>query len=83
MVIYDLEEKLNENNFYMGVPALVVEVLSCGINEYWIVNPLNKEVTIFRFAAQGISDNITFRKGETAQSFIFKGLSVELDRVFK
>jgi len=100
MVICDLEEKLNENDYYMGVPALVVEILSegtrgkdlikkldlymsCGVGEYWVVNPLNQEIAVYRFADQDIADNITFRRGETAQSFIFEGLTAELSRIFK
>lgn len=100
MVICDLEEKLAANDYYMGVPALVVEILSegtrskdlikkldlymsCGVKEYWIVNPINKEVTVYLFDDKNISSNITYRKPETAQSYIFSGLSVELERVFK
>ena len=30
MVICDLEENLNEMNYYMGVPSLMVEILSEG-----------------------------------------------------
>jgi Uma2 family endonuclease len=100
MVICDLEENLDENDYYMGVPALVVEILSegtrskdlikkldlymsCGVREYWIANPLNKEVTVYLFENQDISNSITYRKSETVQSFIFTGLSAELDRIFK
>jgi len=100
MVICDLEENLNENDYYMGVPALVVEILSagtrgkdlikkldlytsCGVREYWIVNPLNSEATVYLFEDQDISNSITYRKSETMQSFVFPGLSAELDRIFK
>ncbi|MEN6390141.1 MAG: Uma2 family endonuclease [Syntrophomonas sp.] len=99
MVICDLEEKLNENDYYMGIPELVVEILSegtrskdlvkkldlymsCGVHEYWIVNPLNREVTVYLFEDQDIKNSMTFRKPETAQSFIFEGLAAELDRIF-
>ncbi|ABI69755.1 type II toxin-antitoxin system prevent-host-death family antitoxin [Syntrophomonas wolfei] len=100
MVICDLEENLNENDYYMGVPSLVVEILSvgtrskdlikkldlymyCGVREYWIVNPLNKELSVYLFEDQNIIDNITYRKSETVQSFIFPGLSAELDQILK
>jgi Uma2 family endonuclease len=100
MVICDLEEKLDANDYYQGVPALVAEILSagtrskdlikkldlymsCGVREYWIVNPLNREVTVYLFEDKNISDSITYRKSETVQSFIFPGLSVELDRILK
>jgi len=100
MVICDLEEKLGDDDYYKGVPALAVEILlestrakdmikkldlymSCGVKEYWIVNPGNKEVTIYLSGDGEISSNMTFRKNEIARSYIFEGLSVELDRVFR
>lgn len=100
MVICDLEEKLNDNDYYMGVPSLVVEIvsestrrrdyvkkldlyMSCGVQEYWIVNPLNKSVTIYLFKDRNICDTATFKKDETAKSYIFDGLAVELARVFR
>ncbi len=100
MVICDLEEKLDANDYYQGVPALLVEILSagtqrkdlitkldlylsCGVSEYWIVNPLNKELAIYHFTDQNIKESVTYRKSEVAHSFIFDGLTVELDRVFK
>jgi prevent-host-death family protein len=100
MVICDLEEGVDENDYYKGIPQLVVEILSagtrskdlvkkldlymsCGVNEYWIVNPLNHEVTVYLFEDRTIYDSITYRKSETVQSFIFQGLSVELDRFLK
>ncbi len=100
MVICDLEEKLDENDYYQGVPDLVVEILSegtrskdliqkldlymsCDVQEYWIVNPLSREVSVYLFADKNIDNSITFRKSEIVQSYVFKGLSVELDRIFK
>ena len=99
MVICDLEEKLNDNDYYMGVPALVVEILSestrrkdlikkldlymsCDVREYWVVNPMSREVTVYHFEDKDFSNNITFRKSETVESYIFAGLSVKLDRIF-
>lgn len=99
MVICDLEEKLNDNGYYIGVPALVIEIvsestqsrdyvkkldlyMSCGVQEYWIVNPLNKSITIFHFEDMDICDNVTYKKSEIAKSYIFDGLAVEVDKVF-
>jgi prevent-host-death family protein len=99
VVICDLEENLNEKDYYMGVPALVVEILSestrrkdvikkldlymcSGIKEYWIVNPVNREITIYCFENNDISKNETFKKNEIAGSYIFKGLSIDLKDIF-
>lgn len=100
MVICDLEEKLNEKDYYMGTPALVVEILSeatrrmdlikkldlymsCGVEEYWIVNPLNRELTVYQFQANDFHQHTTFKQNDKAQSFIFPGLTAELERIFK
>ncbi|MBP2240566.1 prevent-host-death family protein [Cytobacillus eiseniae] len=100
MFICDLEEKLNEDDYYKGVPSLIVEVLSkstrrkdmikkldlymsCGVKEYWIVNPDNKEVTVYLFEDKNISNNATYKNNEAVQSFIFEGLSAEIRRIFR
>lgn len=99
MVICDLEEKLNEKDYYMGVPTLVVEIISentrskdlikkldlymsTGVEEYWIVNPLNREVTIYLFEENSISKSATYKNRETAVSYHFEGLQVDLDMIF-
>jgi prevent-host-death family protein len=100
MVICDLEEKLDENGYYKGIPALVVEILSAStrskdlikkldlymstdIKEYWIVNPMNREVTVYQFEEREITASTTYKNNETAQSYIFEGLSAKLTDIFK
>ncbi len=99
MVICDLEEYLNEKDYYMGIPTLVVEIISkstrskdlikkldlymsTGIKEYWIINPVNKEVSIYLFEDNNISNNTTYKKKETAVSFHFSSLEVNLEKIF-
>lgn len=99
MVICDLEDNLNEKDYYMGVPALVVEIISentrskdfikkldlymsTGVKEYWIINPLNREVSIYLFGENNISQNTTYKKDETAVSYYFAGLKVSLGQIF-
>ncbi|WP_197081162.1 Uma2 family endonuclease [Gordoniibacillus kamchatkensis] len=100
MVICDLEEHLGEDDYYKGVPALVVEIISegtrskdmikkldlymsCGVKEYWIVNPLSREIAVYYFEDCEFSKTATYKKNESAQSFLFVGLTAELDRIFK
>lgn len=100
MIICDLEDKLSEDDYYKGVPSLVVEVLSkstrrkdlikkldlymsCGVSEYWIVNPDNREVTVYIFEDFNISNSATYKNSEAAQSFTFTGLSAEIKRIFR
>ncbi|HBF39231.1 MAG TPA: prevent-host-death protein [Firmicutes bacterium] len=99
MVICDFEENINEKGYYMGVPALVVEVISestrskdfvrkldlymsTGVQEYWIINPLNGEVSVYRFEDGNIQQNTTYKDKETARSICFPGLEVNLEQFF-
>ncbi|HET7578113.1 MAG TPA: type II toxin-antitoxin system Phd/YefM family antitoxin [Bacillales bacterium] len=100
MVICDLDDHLNEKDFYTGTPALVVEILSestknndlvrkldlymeSGVGEYWIVNPFNKDVTVYAFEDHEIKDTMTYKHQESAKSYLFKGLSVKLGQIFR
>lgn len=99
MVICDFEEKINEQGYYMGVPALIVEVISegtrsndfikkldlymsTGVQEYWIMNPLNGEVSVYEFGEGNIQKNMTYKGKETVSSYYFAGLEVDLGRIF-
>lgn len=95
MVICDLEEKLGEDDYYHGVPSLVVEVISqsskskdyikkldlymsCGVKEYWIIDPTNKEVHVYAFEEKNISTSKTYHFDTLIKSFHFNGLEVNL-----
>lgn len=99
MVICDLEDNLNERDYYMGVPALMVEILSessrgkdavkkldlymsTGVKEYWIINPFNKEVTVFLFENSDVLKNTTYKNSETVASYTFEGLEASLKSIF-
>lgn len=57
--------------------------MSCGVREYWIVNPLNREITVYLFAERDIAGTVSYRKGDCAKSFHFKGLSAEVAQIFR
>lgn len=99
MVICDFEENINEQGYYMGVPALIVEVISestrsndfirkldlymsTGVREYWIINPLNGEVSVYEFGKGNIHKNTTYKSKEMAPSIYFTGLEVDLAQIF-
>jgi len=84
----------------MGVPVLVVEILSestrrrdilkkldlymcSGVNEYWIVNPANREITVYFFKNNNIAGSETFKKDETVCSYYFADLKIKLKDIFK
>jgi Uma2 family endonuclease len=53
-----------------------------GIKEYWLVDPFLKTIAVYKFENREISDLSVFKGTETAHSFIFKGLKVELEKIF-
>jgi len=100
MVICDLEDNLDDNDYYKGVPTLIVEVLSkgtrrkdlikkldlymsCGVKEYWIANPENKEVIVYLFEEQNIQEFTTYRQNEMVQSYLFENLKLEVQGIFR
>ena len=93
MIICDLEENIGEDDYYQGVPVLIVEIISkstrskdyvrkldlymcCGVSEYWIVNPENREVHVFLFKDGDVLNNKTFKFNDEIGSFHFKGLTL-------
>ena len=96
MVICDLEEKLGDDDYYMGVPTLAGEIISqstkskdyirkldlymsCGVLEYWIVDPTNKEVHVYFFKDKDICKNKTYTFNNEIKSFYFQDLTLKLN----
>jgi prevent-host-death family protein len=99
MVICDLDEKLSEDDYYTGVPDLIVEIISlssrskdyikklglymsCGVNEYWIVDTFNREIHAYCFKDRDIEANITYQESDTVSSFIFKEFEFKVNDIF-
>ena len=57
--------------------------MSCGIKEYWIVNPINKEVQVFHFEDSEIIDNATFKGKDKVKSYVFDGFALSVDSIFR
>jgi Uma2 family endonuclease len=99
MVICDLEENIGEDDYYNGVPVLVLEVISdssrgkdcikkldlymsCGVNEYWLVDPYNHQIHIYHFKNKDVEMNRTFNENEIITSFYFKELKFDVKNIF-
>lgn len=54
-----------------------------GVAEYWIVNPLNKEVYVYVNKNKEIEDSRVYRNGEILYSQHFEGLEIPLSDVFE
>jgi Uma2 family endonuclease len=94
-----MDEHLNEKDYYMGVPVLVLEILSkstkridlikkmdlyraSGVNEYWVVDPDDKEITIYLFEDKDIRSKKTYKDNEVTRSNIFNDLCFEVKDIF-
>lgn len=76
-------EILSESTKRMDLIKKLDLYMQTGIREYWIVNYINREVTVYEFKENEITNMKTFTKDDTAKSFIFDGLTAELKEVFE
>ncbi len=56
--------------------------MHAGVKEYWTVDPKNKHVSVYTFKERDIKDNLVFRAPGKAESRLFPGLIVDLEKVF-
>jgi Uma2 family endonuclease len=56
--------------------------MSTGIKEYWIVNPMNRQITIYQFDSKNIVQTYTYSNNDIAISFEYTGLEVPLENLF-
>jgi len=84
------------NRGIIGVPKIIIEILSSnrdddlinkfnlyekyGVQEYWIVDPLNKEVYVYFYNSEigKYEDEITYKFDDIILSKLFKDLEVSL-----
>ncbi|NLW47908.1 MAG: type II toxin-antitoxin system Phd/YefM family antitoxin [Firmicutes bacterium] len=53
-----------------------------GVKEYWIVDPKQENIVVYGFEEYEIDKYKTYEKGSIAQSFVFKGLSADIEGLF-
>ncbi|MBP7176967.1 MAG: type II toxin-antitoxin system prevent-host-death family antitoxin [Thermoclostridium sp.] len=99
LIACDIEEKVNAKGKYMGVPALVIEILSAGtrtkdmvdklntymmsgVQEYWVVDPVNQSILVYGFRENQVDDFKTYRSGDVLQSYFFDDLEAEAREIF-
>ncbi|MDO8686497.1 MAG: type II toxin-antitoxin system prevent-host-death family antitoxin [Clostridiales bacterium] len=54
-----------------------------GVKEYWVVNPLNKEIYVYYYENREIEAYNVYKLGERVKSMVFEGLEIELKQVFE
>ncbi len=98
MVTCDHATMTDRNDRYMGIPSLVIEIVSPqtrsrdfvrklkvyqdgGVNEYWIVDQLQKQIIIYSFIDKKIDKVMAYKLCEVAESVCFKGLAVQVSDI--
>lgn len=57
----------------------------CGVSEYWIVDPMHEQVTVYSLAANDIVDHLSYLKGSHSyvESTHYVGLKIALGDLFE
>ena len=58
------------------------EYARAGIAEYWLVDPQNKEITVFCLQEGSYATHGVFQPGQSADSLLLSGFTVEVSAVF-
>lgn len=53
-----------------------------GVKEYWLIDPKQENIMVYSFNDFEIDKYKTFEKGNVAQSYIFSGLTVDVERLY-
>jgi Uma2 family endonuclease len=59
------------------------EYAQAGIAEYWLVDPLNEQITVFRLQGHDYLEHGLFGRGKMATSQLLPGFDVEVAAVFE
>jgi Uma2 family endonuclease len=58
------------------------EYAAAGIDEYWIVDPLQRQITVLRLAAGQYQEHGVFRVGDQATSHLLAEFSLDVSQAF-
>lgn len=73
------EGKENRDRDYIDKRA---EYAAAGIAEYWIADPEQRTVTVLTLDGESYREHATFGVGETMDSVLLEGLTLEISEVF-
>ncbi len=79
-----------ENNLFVELASRSIDMIyklntfmMSGVGEYWLDDPENRQVTIYRLQELQIAGYDVVRMGEVAGSKLCEGLSVALDELWE
>jgi Uma2 family endonuclease len=78
----DLVMEVVSDNRQLDYETKRTEYAKAGIPEYWIVDPLEKKITVLRMDGGQYAVHGEFREGEQATSLLLRGLTVNVERAF-
>jgi prevent-host-death family protein len=78
LVVEVMSEFTQKNDMLMKLNLY----LHAGIKEYWIVDPIRKQVYFYLFAELDIKEYLVFGKSEIIKSLTFPGLALPLEQIF-
>ena len=74
-------EILSPSNTAIEMERKLKLYYEAGVREYWVVDPENKGLTVYRFQEEGIVVK-TYKNADTVPVAIFPGLDIALEQVF-
>jgi len=66
-----------------GIQEKRTEYAAAGILEYWIVDPVQDQITVLRLVSDQYDEHGVFKVGEQASSHLLAGFSVDVAEVLK
>jgi len=75
-------EILSPSNTVFEMAKKRVLYEDAGVQEYWVVNPKDNEVTVHCLRKGGVFDSEIYKAADTVPVGVLPGLSIELARVF-
>jgi Uma2 family endonuclease len=98
LLLLDAKDPRRQNRFWLGADLTVEvvsndnpdrdlvqkrrEYAQAGILEYWIVNPLDETIVVYRLQGKRYVRHGRFRRGQQATSALLTGFAVDVDEVF-
>lgn len=76
-------EILSDSSTRMDLVKKMDLYIQTGIQEYWIVNYINREVTVYKFKDNDISDMKVYVRDDIVKSFLFDGLMAGMKEIFE
>lgn len=98
LLLLDAKDRRRQNRFWLGADLTVEVVsdddpdrdlvrkrrdyAQAGILEYWVVNPLNQTIVVYRLQGKRYVRHGRFRRGQQATSPLLAGFTVDVAEVF-